>query len=167
MVLWQDIHTYVYKRESTARMIRNKKLDRMAKKWQKITIMRKERISLPGTSNAKAIAGSVDESSVAEKGHFVIYTTDQMRHVVSLYLSNNIFVELLKLSEEEFGLSSHDPIKLPCDSALLEYIVFIVQQGLDKHLEKALLSSISPGRYSLCASFHQGQTGQHSFVCGY
>ncbi|XWS40256.1 hypothetical protein CRYUN_Cryun18bG0124900 [Craigia yunnanensis] len=42
-----------------------------------------------------------------------------------------------KLSEEEFGLSSHDPIMLPCNSALLEYIVFIVQQVLDKHLEKA------------------------------
>ncbi|XVF23047.1 hypothetical protein REPUB_Repub13aG0004200 [Reevesia pubescens] len=60
------------------------------------------------------------------------------------YLNNNIFVELLNLFEEEFGLSSHDSVRLPYDSTLLEYIVFIVQQGLDKHLEKALLSSISP-----------------------
>ncbi|XVE93955.1 hypothetical protein REPUB_Repub01dG0238700 [Reevesia pubescens] len=135
----------------------------MARKWQKMIVMGRKRISLPGTS-----AGSVDESSVVEKGHFVIYTTDQKRHVVPLsYLSYNIFVELLKLSEEEFGLSSHAPIRLPCDSALLEYIVFIVQQGLDKHLEKALLCSISPSQYSLCTSFHQGQTGQQSLVYGY
>ncbi|XVF00803.1 hypothetical protein REPUB_Repub04eG0033200 [Reevesia pubescens] len=127
-----------------------------------MTVMGRKRISLPGT-----FAGSVGESSVVEKGHFVIYTTDQKRHVMPLsYLSNNIFVELLKLSEDEFGLSSHDPIRLPCDSALLEYIVFIVQQGLDKHLEKALLSSISPSRYFLCTSFHQGQTCQQSLVYG-
>ncbi|XVF00804.1 hypothetical protein REPUB_Repub04eG0033300 [Reevesia pubescens] len=147
-------------------MISSKKLNRIARKWQKMTVMGRKRISLLGMS--KVIAGSVDESSVVEKGHFVIYTTDQKRHVMPLsYLNNNIFVELLKLSEEEFGLSSHDPIRLPCDSASLEYIVFIVQQGLDKHLEKALLSSISPSRYSLCTSFHQGKTSQQSLICGY
>ncbi|KAA3466045.1 auxin-responsive protein SAUR66-like [Gossypium australe] len=40
----------------------------------------------------------VNESPVAENDHFVIYTADQKRHHVPLsYLSNNIFVELLKL----------------------------------------------------------------------
>ncbi|KAG4162898.1 hypothetical protein ERO13_D01G141448v2, partial [Gossypium hirsutum] len=58
----------------------------------------RERVYLLRTSNAKVIAGGVDESPVAEKGHFVIYTADQKRHHVPLsYLSNNIFVELLKL----------------------------------------------------------------------
>ncbi|XVE67244.1 hypothetical protein DITRI_Ditri08aG0144700 [Diplodiscus trichospermus] len=149
-------------------MISSKKLDRMARKWQKMTTLGRKRISFLGMSNAKVITGSIDESSVVEKGHFVIYTIDQKRHAVPLsFLSNNIFVELLKLSEEEFGLSSHDPIMLPCDSALLEYIVFIVRKGLDKHLEKALLSSIPPSHHSLCTSFHHEQTGQQSLVCGY
>lgn len=103
----------------------------------------RKRVSLLGTSNSKVIAGGVEESSVAEKGHFVIYTADQKRHQVPLsYLSNSIFVELLKLSEEEFGLSSHGSIMLPCDLALLEYIIFIVGQVLDRHQEKALHRSI-------------------------
>ncbi|KAK8522657.1 hypothetical protein V6N13_115616 [Hibiscus sabdariffa] len=101
-----------------------------------MTVKGRKRISLPGS-------GGIDESSVAAKGPFVIYTTDQKRHLVPLScLSNNIFVELLQLSEEEFVLSSHGPIVLPCDSALFRYIVFIVQQALDRQHEKTLLSSI-------------------------
>ncbi|XWS55151.1 hypothetical protein CRYUN_Cryun10bG0150200 [Craigia yunnanensis] len=72
-------------------MISSKKLNRMARKWQKMTTLGRKRISSPGTSNAKVIAGSVDEPSVVDKGHFVIYTIDQKRHVVLFsYLSNNI-----------------------------------------------------------------------------
>ncbi|XVE67245.1 hypothetical protein DITRI_Ditri08aG0144800 [Diplodiscus trichospermus] len=92
-----------------------------------MTTLGRKRISFLGMSNAKVIPGSIDESSLVEKGHFVIYTTDQKRDVVPLSsISSNIFVEFLKLSEEEFGLSSHDPIMLPCDAALLEYISSIV-----------------------------------------
>ncbi|XP_031285185.1 auxin-responsive protein SAUR68-like [Pistacia vera] len=62
-------------------------------------------------------AGNSNKSSVAEKGHFVVYTTDQKRFVFPLmYLNNDIFLELLKVSEEEFGLSSDGPITLPCDA---------------------------------------------------
>ncbi|KAE8724752.1 hypothetical protein F3Y22_tig00009942pilonHSYRG00213 [Hibiscus syriacus] len=137
----------------------SKKLDRMAKKWHEMIVKGRKRFSSLGTSNAKVRAGGIDEPSVAEKGHFVIYTTDLKRHVVPLsYLRNNVFVELLKVSEEEFGLSIHGPIMLPCDSALFKYVVSIVQQGMEIHLEKALLSSIFPTRYSVCTSFRQGQT---------
>ncbi|KAE8725990.1 SAUR auxin-responsive family protein [Hibiscus syriacus] len=126
-------------------IISSKKLNRMTRKWHKMIVKGRKRFSLLGTSNAKVIAGGIDEPLVAEKGHFVIYTTDLKRYVVPLsYLSNNIFVELLKLSEEEFGLSSHVPMMLPCDSAVFKYIVSIVQQGMGRHLEKALRSSIFP-----------------------
>ncbi|EOX97521.1 Uncharacterized protein TCM_006516 [Theobroma cacao] len=68
----------------------SKKLNRMAWKWQQMTVMGRKRISFQGMANAKVIAGSDDKSSVAEKGHFVIYTTDQKRRVVPLaYLSSN------------------------------------------------------------------------------
>ncbi|KAK8582623.1 hypothetical protein V6N13_069395 [Hibiscus sabdariffa] len=141
----------------------SKKLNRMARKWQKMIAKGRKRISLLRMSNAKVTAGDTDEPSVAEKGHFVIYTTDPKHHVVPLsYLRNNMIVELLKLSEEEFGLSSHGPIMLPCDSTLFKYIVSIVQQGMERHVEKALLSSIFPTHYSVCTSFHQGQT---RYVC--
>ncbi|KAJ0077070.1 hypothetical protein Patl1_35789 [Pistacia atlantica] len=61
-------------------------------------------------------AGNSNKSSVAEKGHFVVYTIDQKRFMFPLmYLNNDIFLELLKVSEEEFGLSSDGPITLSCD----------------------------------------------------
>ncbi|TYI43545.1 hypothetical protein ES332_A01G177600v1 [Gossypium tomentosum] len=124
-----------------------KELNRLARKWQKMTV--KGRKSLfTGDIQAKVIAGGVDESPVAETGHFVIYTADQKRHHVPFF------------SEEEFGLSSLGPIMLPSDSALLEYMIFIVGQELDSHQEKALFRSISPSCYSLCTSFHQGRTCQ-------
>ena len=52
---------------------------------------------------------------VADKGHFVVYTTDKRRFVVPLmYLNNEIFRELLKMSEDEFELPNDGPITLPC-----------------------------------------------------
>ncbi|KAK8625306.1 hypothetical protein V6N13_090180 [Hibiscus sabdariffa] len=133
----------------------SKKLNRMARKWQKMIAKGRKRISLLGMSNAKVIAGDTDEPSVAEKGHFVIYTTDPKRHVVPLsYLRNNIFVELLKLSAEEFGLSIHGPIVLPCDSTLFKYIVSIVQQGMERHMENYLEKQIGRSTHDVFLSYH-------------
>ncbi|WRX13775.1 Small auxin-up RNA - like 10 [Theobroma cacao] len=76
--------------QSKPRTMSSKKLNRMAWKWQQMTVMGRKRISFQGMANAKVIAGSDDKSSVAEKGHFVIYTTDQKRRVFPLaYLSSN------------------------------------------------------------------------------
>lgn len=112
-------------------------------------------------------AGNSDKPSVAEKGHFVVYTTDEKRFVFPLiYLNNNIFLELLKLSEEEFGLSSDGPITLPCDAVFMDKIASFIQQGVSKGLEKVLLHLITASHCSLSASFHQVHIGQHS-VCGY
>ncbi|KAH7692298.1 Small auxin-up RNA protein [Dioscorea alata] len=54
-------------------------------------------------------------SSVAEKGHFFVYTSEGKRYMVPLaYLENNIFKELLKISEENLGcpamVLSHCPV---------------------------------------------------------
>ncbi|KAJ4715921.1 Auxin-responsive protein [Melia azedarach] len=143
-------------------MISTKKLmiKLQARKWQKRAAMR--RISSPKTSK------KMDASPVAEKGHFVIYTFDQRRFVIPLaYLSNCIFQELFKLSEEVFGLSSDGPITLPCDADFMDYIVLLIHGGLDKGLEKALPDSITTNHCSLSASFHHEHRGQHSVVCGY
>ncbi|KAL4568253.1 hypothetical protein LXL04_023861 [Taraxacum kok-saghyz] len=114
-------------------MLRPKKLLRMARKWRR--------------EAAKSAA------RVADKGHFVVYTVDHSRFVIPLhYLNNNIFRELLKMSEDEFGLPTNRPITLPCDSSLMNYLVNVFERSPTKDLE-ALLISIATNR---CSSFDQG-----------
>ncbi|KAJ0963996.1 hypothetical protein J5N97_029118 [Dioscorea zingiberensis] len=91
----------------------------MARKWQKVSSL-KRKISSPRTDEC-ADFSACSTSSVAEKGHFFVYTSDGKRFMVPLaYLDNNIFKELLKISEEEFGLPGDGPITLPCDAASME-----------------------------------------------
>ncbi|KAJ9704585.1 hypothetical protein PVL29_002918 [Vitis rotundifolia] len=104
-------------------------------------------------------------TSVANKGHFVVCTADQRRFMIPLvYLSNNIFRELFKMSE--FELPSNGPITLPCDSVFMEYRIPLIQRGMAKVIEKALLFSIVTSRCSLSSS-HQGHMGHQLLLCGY
>ncbi|CAL9109222.1 unnamed protein product, partial [Musa textilis] len=70
-------------------------------------------------------SGSSGTSRVARKGHFAVYTREGRRFVVPIaYLKSNIFQELLRMSEEEFGVPVGDrPITLPCDAAFMEHVV--------------------------------------------
>ncbi|CBI37774.3 unnamed protein product, partial [Vitis vinifera] len=141
-------------------MINPKKLIKMARKWQKIAAMKRKRITLPRTDE-------ILDADVANKGHFVVYTADQRRFMIPLvFLSNNIFRELFRMSEEEFGLPSNGPITLPYDSVFMEYIIPLIQRGMAKDIEKALLISIATSRCSLSSS-HQGQMGHQLLLCGY
>ncbi|PRQ50121.1 putative small auxin-up RNA [Rosa chinensis] len=107
-------------------------------------------------------------TSTADKGTFVIYTLDKRRFVLPLsYLSNYIFQELFKMSEEEFGISSSDPIVIPCDSRLMDYIVSLVKLGMSVELEKALLNSVIRSSCSISTFDRRGQTSQHLLLCGY
>ncbi|XP_050113842.1 auxin-responsive protein SAUR64-like, partial [Malus sylvestris] len=75
------------------------------------------------------VVKSTTSNKVSEKGNFVVYTIDKRRFVLPLsYLSNHIFQELFKISEEEFGLSSSEPITLPCDSFFMNYMVSLVKR---------------------------------------
>lgn len=101
-------------------MISPWKLIRIARKWQKAAALRRKRISLPGSSEVPCLA---------ERGNFVVYTMDQKRFEFPMkYLSNSIIRELLRLSEEEFGLPRDGPIKLPCDATFLAGIISLIQQ---------------------------------------
>jgi hypothetical protein len=142
---------------STA-MINPKRLIAMAKKWQRIAANKRKRISYP-----KA------ESSVANKGHFVVYTTDNKRFVVPLeYLSQNVFRELLRMSEEEFGLPSNGPITLPCDGVFMDYIISLVQWRMPVDLEKALLTSMATCHSSTSYSLALGQfCQQQTLIYGF
>ncbi|KAL1192563.1 Auxin-responsive protein SAUR66 [Cardamine amara subsp. amara] len=125
-------------------MINTKKLLKMAKKWQQRAALKRKRISFQRSTT------TTSSSTVAEKGCFVVYTMDKIRFAFPIsYLSNSVFQELLKISEEEFGLSTQGPITLPFDSVFLEYLIKLIQRRIDGDTEKALLMSIASARCSL------------------
>ncbi|XP_068645247.1 auxin-responsive protein SAUR67-like [Aristolochia californica] len=102
--------------------------------------------------------------SVAEKGHFVAYTTDCERFVLPLtFLCNPILQALLAVSEEEYGLPGNGPIMLPCDGACMEYLISLTQRSLSEDLQKALLVSITTDG-CLTSSLVQQQLIQHTSV---
>lgn len=74
-----------------------------------------------------------------------------------------MFAELLRMPEVEFGLPSDDPIKLPCESFMLEYVVSFVESGhnLDEDLYKALLSASICHSYHTSTSFFLNDIGQN------
>ena len=119
--------------------------------------MKRKRISLPIT-NEILDADSCSTSGVAEKGHFVVYSADRKRFEFPLvYLNNEIFRELLQVSEEEFGIKIVGPIILPFDSVFMDYTIPFIQHGVAKHLEKALIISIDSSYCSSSSYFHQEQ----------
>ncbi|XP_010242833.1 PREDICTED: auxin-responsive protein SAUR64-like [Nelumbo nucifera] len=138
-------------------MINHKKLVAMARKWQKLAAIGRRRISSArATSHRRSDEEKKCSELVADKGHFVVYTADNRRFVIPLaYLSNPIFIELLRISEEEFGLPNDGPITLPCDAVLAEYIISLVQRRPSRDLEKALLMSLATCRCPPSSSLHQ------------
>ncbi|XP_057990639.1 auxin-responsive protein SAUR66-like [Hevea brasiliensis] len=148
----------------TRSMISPKKLIKIARKWQRRTAMRRNRISFPKISTNRN-AKSSNTSTSTTTGNFVICTRDQKRLTVPLaYLNNNIMKELLKMSEEVYGLSSEGPIKLPFDAVFMEYVVSIIKKGLVKDIEKALLMSMEASCCSTSICLHQGHTSQQLLI---
>ncbi|KAG5239180.1 auxin-responsive family protein [Salix suchowensis] len=138
-------------------MINLMKLVKFAKKWKKLAAPERKRISIP-RSGEDEITDSNDRLPVASKGHFVFPIS---------YLNNNIFRQLLAMSEEEFGLPRKGPITLLCDAMFMKYAASLMQRNFDKDMERELLIDIaSSSRCSL--SFHsllQEQSNQQLLVC--
>ncbi|XP_009615385.1 auxin-responsive protein SAUR68-like [Nicotiana tomentosiformis] len=145
-------------------MLITKKLITIARRWQKFAAMQRKRISLP-RNGSDADSCSTSSSSIAGKGHFVVYTIDQRRFLIPLaYLENEVVRQLLSMSEEEFGLPSGGLITLPCDSAFMDYIISLIKKGVTAgDLHKALLLSIPSCFYST-SSFHQERGNQPILV---
>jgi hypothetical protein len=129
-------------------MISIKKLITMARKWQKLAAMQRKRILYPRKDEDLSVGGcSTSSSSVAEKGHFVVYSADQRRFVIPLaFLNNDVFRQLLEMSEEEFGIPGEGPIRIPCDGVFMDYIISLIQKGIAEDPQKALLFSLATGR---------------------
>ncbi|XP_057543628.1 auxin-responsive protein SAUR66-like [Amaranthus tricolor] len=133
-------------------MISTKKLIKLARKWRTMAVATRKRISWP--------------RPLDNEGHFVVYTTDGRRFMIPLAsLNTEIFINLLRIAEEEYGVTRSGPIMLPCDSNFMEYAVSMIQRGVDVDLEKALIMSLASCRYSLSQD-HREQT-KPQFICSF
>ncbi|WMV26313.1 hypothetical protein MTR67_019698 [Solanum verrucosum] len=73
----------------------------MARRWHKFAAKQRKRISFPRSSYHGAESCSI-AFSIVDKGHSVVYTTDQKQLVVPLaYLQHEVIGRLLHMSEEE------------------------------------------------------------------
>jgi hypothetical protein len=84
-------------------------------------------------------------SSVAGKGHCVVYTADGMRFEVPLVLlGTTVFNKLLRMSQEEFGFTGTDDgrITLPCDASVMKYAMCLLRRSASTEMEATLLSSM-------------------------
>ncbi|CAO2813690.1 unnamed protein product [Amaranthus hypochondriacus] len=126
----------------------------MARKWQKLAAASRRRISW--------------SKPVAEKGHFVVYTSDKRRFTIPLaYLKSEIFTELFRMAEEEFGIATSAPIMLPCDSSFMEYAISMIQRHVAEDLEKALIMSLTTCRDSVLSNEFLEQTNQQLLICSF
>ncbi|XP_006660367.1 auxin-responsive protein SAUR36-like [Oryza brachyantha] len=126
-------------------MISSKKLAQLSKKWQGMGAIGRKRVTTASETKelTRSSSSSSCSGSVAGKGNCVVYSCDGRRFEVPLaYLRTPVFAELLRMSQEEFGFTSGCPITLPCDAAVMEYVVCLVRREASEEVEKALLSSI-------------------------
>ncbi|XP_028797636.1 auxin-responsive protein SAUR68-like [Neltuma alba] len=142
-------------------MVSAKKLANMARKWQKMAAGKRKRISYK--------RDGVDlYSSEANDGHFVVYSIDHKRFVLPLkYLKSSVFKELLKMSEEEFGLPSNGPLVLPCESVVLEYVISLVKERVPEHVEKVLIASMATCHGLASSSLAPAQPHHQPIIRGY
>ncbi|CAM0952829.1 unnamed protein product [Alopecurus aequalis] len=126
-------------------MVSAKRLVQLAKKWQRMAAMGRKRITRTTSMTKRSTDECCATSSVAVKGHFVVYTMDGWRFEVPLaYLGTAVFGELLRMSQEDFGFTGGDDghIMLPCDAAVMEYAMCLLRRDASTEVVRAFLSSI-------------------------
>ncbi|KAM0867676.1 hypothetical protein ACQ4PT_041819 [Festuca glaucescens] len=118
-------------------MVSAKRLAQLAKKWQRMAALGRKRVTVTAKED------EVSCSSVAVKGHCIMYTADGKRFEVPLvYLRTTVFSELLRMSQEEFGFTSDGKITVPCDATVMDYAMCLLGRNASAEVEKALLSSM-------------------------
>ena len=118
-------------------MISTKRLAQLAKKWQRVAALGRKRLTVTAKEDEECCTSGV------VKGHCIMYTAHGSRFEVPLvYLSMMVFGELLRVSQEEFGFASNGKITLPCDAAVMEYVMCLLSRDASAEVEKALLSSM-------------------------
>lgn len=149
-------------------MISPRKIQYIARKWQKQAITNRKRAAFSMTKDYVKSASCRNSSPRTEKGHFVVYSADQRRFVIPLaYLKNDVFRGLLKLAEQEYGLPREGPITLPCNSTFMEYAFSLIKRHTSKDLEKALVMSLTSARCLALSHKQNGVINQHFLVCSF
>lgn len=111
-----------------------KRLAQLARKWQRLEALGRKRLTVSANEDQDCC------SSVPAKGHCVMYTADGRRFEVPLvYLSTTVLSELLRMSQEEFGFARDGKITLPCDAAVMEYVMCLLRRNGSADVESALL----------------------------
>ncbi|CAA6663256.1 unnamed protein product [Spirodela intermedia] len=126
-------------------MVSAKRLLQMARKWRKMAALGRPRILLSRPAQETTAPLRSNPSCYApSKGTFVVYSLDGGRFVVPLaYLNTPVFLELLEMSEEEFGLPRDGPIVMPCDAALMAQVIAALGERAPREAVKALLGTIA------------------------
>ncbi|CAN6198785.1 unnamed protein product [Urochloa humidicola] len=121
-------------------MISAKRIAQLAKKWQRMSVLGRKRLTWGAAAKESDECGT----SVASKGHCMLYTADGARFEVPLAcLGTALFAELLRMSQEEFGFGGEDGrITLPCDATVMEYAMCLLRRGTSAEVEKAFLSTM-------------------------
>ncbi|WCJ18889.1 SAUR-like auxin-responsive protein family [Euphorbia peplus] len=148
-------------------MISTKKLIKLARKWQKIAVIKRRRITPAHAIEITDTSSSCSTSTKPEKGCFVVYSADQKRFLLPLeYLNNKIIRQLFDMAEEEFGLPGNGPLALPCNSQLMEYAITLIKRQVPEDVERALLTSIDSCRSSsLSYNVHHKETRHQVAIC--
>ncbi|CAA7399711.1 unnamed protein product [Spirodela intermedia] len=139
-------------------MVTAKRLLQMARKWHRMAVAGRRRISSSKPAErTPAEPSSSPFSSAPSKGSFVVYSRDGGRFVVPLaYLNTFIFRELLEMSEEEFGLPSDGPIVMPCDAAVMAQVFSALRRRASREAEKAIIGAIAGSRCCSSAALPLG-----------
>ncbi|KAJ8618279.1 hypothetical protein MRB53_014465 [Persea americana] len=138
-------------------MINRNKLVEMVKKWHKRATIGRRRISM--LRSGDEVQQESRRKPVADKGHFVVYSADGKRFVIPLaFLKSPIFIELSRMSKDEFGLPCGGPITMPCNAVFMDLIISSIQRNSSQKVGKDLLTSIANHRCSTSSMLHQGQT---------
>ncbi|KAG9442060.1 hypothetical protein H6P81_017914 [Aristolochia fimbriata] len=118
-------------------MISPKKLVEMVCRWQERAVTE----------------GKADVVPDHLKGHFVVYSVDGQRFVVPLkFLGRPLCRQLLRMSEDEFGLRNNSPIVLPCEAVFMDYVLSLFRRRVPSDVERALLLCLSTGQYCMFTS---------------
>lgn len=135
-----------YSRER--RMMSLTKLHNMARK----SSLQNKRTSFP--RNDEDEDNCCSTSMAVDKGHFVAYTADRNRFVIPLAcLHTEVFRQLrqlLQMSEDEFGL--------PSDGLHINYIIPLIQRGVDGDIQEVLLISVANSHCSSSSPYHKDIT---------
>ncbi|RWW69899.1 hypothetical protein BHE74_00022464 [Ensete ventricosum] len=140
-------------------MLSPRRLHEIASKWQKMAALRRKRISWMRRDASPEF--NTKGTSIAEKGHFVVYSSEGRRFVIPVaILGTKMFQDLLRLSEEEFGFSGDGPISLPCDAVFLEYVLSMLKRRGSKDAEREMLISGFMSHCSRISLYNVGHSQQ-------